>query len=94
MVGGRGSPIGDRRNWGGYIVDGKEVRLTPQMGLRMQGFPERFEMPVSDAQAMKQLGNSVAVPAVQASAQAIIERLNEGRLIDELERGNHQRVRG
>ena len=37
-VGGRGSAISDRRNWDGYIVNGREVRLSPLEGLRMQGF--------------------------------------------------------
>ncbi len=75
-VGGRGSGLGDRRNWDTYIVDGKVRRLSPQEGLRMQGFPEDFEFPVSEAQAMKQLGNSVAVPAIQATAAEIIKRLS------------------
>ena len=42
----------------------------------MQGFPDTFVFPVSETQAMKQLGNSVAVPAIQAVAKEIIERLN------------------
>lgn len=75
-VGGRGSDINDRRNWDAYIVDGEVKRLTPKEGLRMQGFPDDFIFPVSNAQAMKQLGNSVAVPAVQAVAQEIIKELN------------------
>ena len=44
-------------------------------GLRMQGFPDSFIFPVSETQAMKQLGNSVAVPAIQATAKNIIEAL-------------------
>ena len=42
----------------------------------MQGFPDGFEFPVSETQAMKQLGNSVAVPAVKATAQKVFEYLN------------------
>ena len=34
-----------------------------------------IEFPVSETQAMKQLGNSVAVPAIQATANEIIKRL-------------------
>ena len=45
-VGGSRSPINDRRNWDGYIVDGKEVRLNPQNGLEMMGFPKSFKFPV------------------------------------------------
>ncbi len=74
-VGGRGSGVKDRRNWDCYVVDGKEVRLTPRQGLTMQGFPEWFELPVSETQAMKQVGNSVAVPAIQATANQILQVL-------------------
>ena len=69
--------VGDRRNWDTYLVDGEVRRLSPKEGLRMQGFPDDFEFPVSETQAMKQLGNSVAVPAVQATAQEIIKRLTQ-----------------
>lgn len=74
-VGGRHSGVGDRRNWDCYIVDGVERCMTPKEGLKMQGFPPNFVFPVSETQAMKQLGNSVAVPAIQAVAEKIIERL-------------------
>ncbi len=78
-VGGRGSKITDRRNWDAYRVNGKIVQLGPKEGLKMQGFPEWFEFPkdISNVQAMKQLGNSVAVPAIQAVAEQIIETLNK-----------------
>lgn len=72
-VGGRDSGIGDRHNWDTYIVDGGVRQLSSKEGLRMQGFPDDFEFPVSEAQAMKQLGNSVAVPAIQATADEIIK---------------------
>ncbi len=75
-VGGRGSGVNDRRNWDCYIVDGVEVRLNPKQGLEMQGFPKGFIMPVSETQAMKQLGNSVAVPAIQATAKQILSSLD------------------
>lgn len=74
-VGGRGSGLADRRNWDTYLVDGVVRRLSSKEGLRMQGFPDTFEFPVSETQAMKQLGNSVAVPAIQATANEIIKRL-------------------
>jgi len=75
-VGGKGSGINDRRNWDSYIVDGEVRRLTPSEGKRMQGFPASFKFPVSDNEAMKQLGNSVAVKAVQDYAEKIIETLD------------------
>jgi DNA (cytosine-5)-methyltransferase 1 len=74
-VGGRGSGIDDRRNWDAYLVDGKVKRLTSTKGKRMMGFPENFVFSVSESQAMKQLGNSVAVNAIQAVAHQIINSL-------------------
>lgn len=50
-------------------------RMTPREWARLQGFPESFEIVVSDAQAYKQFGNSVAVPAIQATAERIITAL-------------------
>ena len=72
-VGGRASGIDDRRNWDGYRVDGKVRQLNSDEGKMMQGFPTNFEFPVSEANAMKQLGNSVAVRAVEAYAREIIK---------------------
>jgi DNA (cytosine-5)-methyltransferase 1 len=76
-VGGKSSPIDDRRNWDGYIVDGEVRRLTPNEGKKMQGFPASFKFPVSNSEAMKQLGNSVAVTAIQDYAAAIIQSLGK-----------------
>ena len=39
-VGGGKSPIEDRRNWDGYIVDNKVVRINSKQGLAMMGFPK------------------------------------------------------
>jgi len=78
-VGGRGSGMGDRRNWDTYLVDGKEVRLEPEHALQMQGFPEDFHFPVSDTQAMKQLGNSVAIPMIQSVAEQIFITLGRSK---------------
>jgi DNA (cytosine-5)-methyltransferase 1 len=80
-VGGRSSPIDDRRNWDGYWVNGEVERLTPQHGLKMQGFRDDFRFPdeLSDAQKMKQLGNSVAVWAVRDYGEMIINSLDRSR---------------
>ena len=51
-------------------------KMTPREWARLQGFPDNFRIVVSDAQAYKQFGNSVAVPAIQATAEKIIEKLN------------------
>jgi DNA (cytosine-5)-methyltransferase 1 len=74
-IGGRGSDITDRRNWDAYLVDGKVRKLSYKEATLMQGFPVDFEFPVSAANAIKQLGNSVAVDAVQAVAKNIITYL-------------------
>lgn len=50
-------------------------RMTPREWARLQGFPDKYEIKVSDAQAYKQFGNSVAVPAVQATGERVIKRL-------------------
>ena len=76
-VGGKGSGIHDRRNWDGYIVNGKEVRLTPQQGKIMMGLPHDFTFPVSNSQAMKQLGNSVCVNVVSHITKEIIDYLEK-----------------
>lgn len=47
-------------------------RLTPREFARLQGFPNRFAIPVSDSQAYKQFGNSVSVPVVTALVRNII----------------------
>ena len=76
-MGGRGSGIHDRRNWDSYLVDGKTKRLGFEEGKMLMSFPKKFEFPVSHASAMKQLGNSVAVNAIQAVARQMITVLDE-----------------
>lgn len=65
-----------------YYKDGSEIlvsrgknkiprRLTPRECARLMGFPDSFQIPVSDTQAYKQFGNSVVVPVVEAIAKAM-----------------------
>ena len=75
-VGGRGSGLLDRRNWDTYSLSGRTVRLTSKEGIKMMGLPADFEFPVSETQAMKQLGNSVAVPAVRATAKSMMDYMS------------------
>ncbi len=77
-VGGRGSGLSDRRNWDTYLVNNEVVRLSSEEGKRMMGFPNDFIFPVSETQAMKQLGNSVAVPAIKATASSILDYMKAG----------------
>lgn len=51
-------------------------RMTPREWARLQGFPNEFKIVVADASAYKQFGNSVAVPAVMATARQELKMLN------------------
>lgn len=48
-------------------------KMTPREWARLQGFPDEFIIPVADSSAYKQFGNSVAVPAIQATAKEILK---------------------
>jgi len=50
-------------------------KMTPREWARLQGFPDDFVIPVSDASAYKQFGNSVAVPVIEAVGNTIINQL-------------------
>ena len=50
-------------------------KMTPREWARLQGFPDRFKIEVADASAYKQFGNSVAVPAIEATAKQIIDKI-------------------
>ncbi len=57
-------------------VNRKGIRkMTPKEWSRLQGFPKEFEIIVSDASAYKQFGNSVAVPAIKATAKKVLEAI-------------------
>ena len=51
-------------------------KMTPREWARLQGFPDNFQIVVADASAYKQFGNSVAVPAIQATAKELLTRAN------------------
>jgi len=44
-------------------------RLTPRECARLMGYPDDYIIPVSDTQAYKQFGNSVAVPVIKEVAR-------------------------
>jgi DNA (cytosine-5)-methyltransferase 1 len=48
-------------------------KMTPREWARLQGFPDNFLIPVADASAYKQFGNSVAVPAIQETAEHVLK---------------------
>ncbi len=51
-------------------------KMTPREWARLQGFPDKFKIVVADASAYKQFGNSVAIPAIQATAERELKLLN------------------
>jgi DNA (cytosine-5)-methyltransferase 1 len=75
-----------------YYKDGSEIlvsrgtgnnprRLTPRECARLMGYDDSFRIPVSDTQAYKQFGNSVAVPVFSEVARLMrphILALTEG----------------
>lgn len=72
-----------------YYKDGSEIlieqknknprKITPREAARLQGFPENFIIPVSDTQAYKEFGNSVAVPTIHAIAEKMLEVLEKSK---------------
>lgn len=71
-----------------YYKDGSEVlvsrgkrkrprRLTPRECARLMGFPDSFEIPVSDTQAYRQFGNSVVVPVMKEVARIMVPYVQE-----------------
>lgn len=79
-----------------YYKDGSEVlipqkgknprRLTPRECARLQGFPDKFIIPVSNNQAYKQFGNSVVTPLIQAVAKNITKELSK------INESNHSKI--
>ena len=56
-----------------YLLVNGERRLTPRELLRLQGFPDSFEIVSTDVQLRKQAGNALPVPMLQ---KVISEVLN------------------
>lgn len=77
-----------------YHKDGSEIliyrgkgkrprRLTPRECARLMGFPDDFDIPVSDTQAYRQFGNSVVVPVMAAVAKIMAPRIIELKMAEE-----------
>jgi DNA (cytosine-5)-methyltransferase 1 len=68
-----------------YYKDGAEIlipqkdknprRLTPKECARLQGYPDKFIIPVSDNQAYRQFGNSVVVPMMKSVGSNLVSEL-------------------
>jgi len=66
-----------------YYKDGSEVlipqngrnprRLTPREAARLMGFPDKYQIVVSDTQAYKQFGNAIVPLLVEAVGKQIVQ---------------------
>ena len=54
-------------------------KMTPREWARLQGFPEDFNLPLSDVHLYKQFGNSVTVNVIEAIAKEIKKTLKDVR---------------
>ena len=74
-----------------YYKDGSEAlidqgdknprMLTPRECARLQGFPEDFIIPVSNAQSYKQFGNSVCINVIEAVANEMVKYMEKYNII-------------
>jgi DNA (cytosine-5)-methyltransferase 1 len=66
-----------------YYKDGSEIliaqpgknprRLTPRECARLMGYPDTLQIPLSDTQAYKRLGNGIVLPVVERVAENMTE---------------------
>ena len=70
------------------LVDGKR-RLTPREQLRLQGFPETFQITGSETKIRHQTGNSVPVKVVEAIAHQMVKAMQSKTRLPEFEIVNY-----
>jgi len=70
--GGKNSPINDRHNWDGYMVDNKEYRLSIEDGLKLQGFID-YKLIGKNNEKWKLIGNTIPTIFTEIIANQIIE---------------------
>ena len=58
-----------------YLLVNNERRLSEREMLRLQGFPESYKIVVPYSAFKKQIGNSVAVPVIEAVAKQMLKAL-------------------
>lgn len=58
-----------------YLLVNNERRLSEREMLRLQGFPESYKIVVPYSAFKKQIGNSVAVPVIEAVARQMLKAL-------------------
>ena len=78
--GGKRSPIRDKHNWDGYIVDGEEYRLSIQDAKKLQGFDDDFylsEEKKDKKNTWRYLGNTIPTKFTELiglKVKAILDR--------------------
>lgn len=60
-----------------YLLVNGERRLTPREMLRLQGFPDTYEVVVPDSQLRRQAGNAVPVNMINAVTLKLVPFLSE-----------------
>lgn len=66
-----------------YLLVNGERHLTPREMLRLQGFPDSFEVTGAFTNIRKQVGNSVPVPMIQAVAEEMLSAIEHGETLPE-----------
>lgn len=61
-----------------YLLVNGQRRLTPREMLRLQGFPDEFNLVCSDSQTRKQAGNSLPVNVARAVIREVFHSLGYG----------------
>jgi DNA (cytosine-5)-methyltransferase 1 len=75
--GGKRSPINDKHNWDGYVVDGKEYRLSIEDCLKLQGFDNTFKLCGNVGDQWKQLGNTIPTIFTEIIGKSIYNYLDK-----------------
>ena len=70
--GGKNSPIDDRHNWDGYLVDNTEYRLTIEDGLKLQGFID-YNFIGKPNEKWKMIGNTIPTIFTEIIGKQIIK---------------------
>ena len=60
-----------------YLLVNNERRLSEREMLRLQGFPESYKIVVPYSAFKKQIGNSVAVPVIEAVARQMLKAMQD-----------------
>jgi DNA (cytosine-5)-methyltransferase 1 len=60
-----------------YLLVNGCRRLTPREQLRLQGFPDTFQICGTESAVRRQTGNSVAIPVIKAIATKMLEAISK-----------------